>query len=290
MTQHVGIIGLGIMGSAYARNLIAAGHSVSGCDPQPDARTRLATLGGTAHEAVGDWLTACDLIILALVSPSVLREISTELAAVLQREQIVLETGTFALEDKVAARDTLQAAGITLLDCPVSGTGAQAWQGDILMMMSGPRQAIDTARPAVASMTKGIVMAGDFGAGSRLKYIANHAVALHNTAAAETLAYADALGLDRQIVYEMLSTGAGQSRMSDQRMPLMISGTYDPPTATLKMFEKDLSIIGTDLKRLGLRAPLFDACAELYAEARCTLPETHDTAAVFEVYRTRRTS
>lgn len=289
MAQHVGIIGLGIMGSAYARNLIAGGHSVSGSDPLPEARNRLMSLGGTAHETVGEWLGTCDLVILSLVSPHVLREVSTELAAILRPEQIVLETGTFALEDKLAARDTLQAAGLTLLDCPVSGTGAQAWEGDILMMMSGPEQAVETARSVISSMSKGVVMAGDFGTGSRLKFVANHAVALHNTAAAETLAYADALGLDRKMVFEMLSTGAGQSRMSDQRMPLMISGSYDPPTATLKMFEKDLSVIGADLKRLGLRAPLFEASAELYAEASHLLPETHDTAAVFEVYKTRRT-
>ena len=124
--------------------------------------------------------------------------------------------------------------------------------------------------------------------GSRLKYVANHAVALHNAAAAETLAYSDALGLDRQTTYDMLSSGAGQSRMSDLRMPLMISGTYEPPTASLKMFEKDLSVIGEDLRRLGLKVPLFDAVDALYETARAELPESHDTASVFEVYRKNR--
>jgi len=124
--------------------------------------------------------------------------------------------------------------------------------------------------------------------GSRLKYVANHAVALHNAAAAETLAYSDALGLDRQTTYQMLSTGAGQSKMSDLRMPLMIAGDYDPPTASLKMFEKDLSVIGTDLRRLGLRVPLFDAVDALYQTASANLPDSHDTAAVFEVYRERK--
>lgn len=199
----------------------------------------------------------------------------------------MIETGTFALEDKIAAHDTLGAAGITMLDCPVSGTGAQAMQADILMMMSGRRDAIETARPFVENLTKGIIVAGDFGAGTQLKFVANHAVALHNTAAAETLAYADALGLDRNMIYDMLSTGAGQSRMSDLRMPLMIDGAYTPPTATLKMFEKDLRVIGEDIARLGVHAPLFDTCSALYAEASDTLPETYDTASVFEVYKSR---
>ena len=65
----------------------------------------------------------------------------------------------------------------------------------------------------------------------------------------------------------------------------MISGNYDPPTASLKMFDKDLSIIGGDLRRLGLEAPLFKAVDELYKTASASLPETYDTASVFEVYQ-----
>ena len=113
-------------------------------------------------------------------------------------------------------------------------------------------------------------------------------MALHNAAAAETLAYADALGLDRATTYDILSTGAGQSKMSDLRMPLMMAQHYDPPTASLKMFEKDLSVIGADLRRLGLKTPLFDAVDWLYKTASATLPEHFDTASVFEVYRSKK--
>ncbi len=284
----VGIVGLGIMGSAYAKNLIAGGADVLGADPLEVARKQLTDLGGTAHERAGAWLTECDLVILALLSPQVLQEVTASLAEALAPGQVVLETGTFALADKEAAHATLAASGIHLLDCPVSGTGAQAAVGDIVMMASGDEKAIAHARPYMALFTKKVIEAGPFGAGSRLKYVANHAVALHNAAAAETLAYADALGIDRKTVYDILSSGAGQSKMSDLRMPLMIEGRYEPPTASLKMFEKDLNVIGEDLQRLGLDVPLFDVVDALYKQASASLPETHDTAAVFEVYRKRR--
>lgn len=280
----VGIIGLGIMGSAYARNLIAGGVDVPGVDPSPEARQRLTDLGGTPHETMGPWLAECDLVILALVSPSVMRDVCRQLSELLDPGQVVLETGTFALDDKLAGHHMLAARDIHLLDCPVSGTGAQAKEGDILMMASGNRDAVARARPYMAHFTKKVMEAGAFGMGSRMKYVANHAVALHNAAAAETLAYADALGLDRATTYEMLSTGAGQSRMSDLRMPLMISGDYDPPTATLKMFAKDLAVIGDDLRSLGMDAPLFDTVDDLYKSASAKMPETYDTACVFEVY------
>lgn len=286
--SKVGIVGLGIMGTAYAKNLIEGGVSVLGADPLEAARERLVELGGTPHESAGEWLADCDLVILALLSPAVLQEVTTALAKLLRPGQVVLETGTFALADKEAAFATLDVAGIHLLDCPVSGTGVQAMEGDIVMMASGDEAAIACASPYLDLFTKKVINAGAFGAGSRLKYVANHAVALHNVAAAETLAYADALGIDRKVAYDMLSSGAGQSKMSDLRMPLMIEQRYDPPTASLKMFEKDLSVIGEDLERLGLDVPLFDAVRALYREAFASLPETYDTASVFEVYRKRR--
>ncbi|MEO9517870.1 MAG: NAD(P)-dependent oxidoreductase [Paracoccaceae bacterium] len=285
---RVGIIGLGIMGSAYAGNLIEAGVKVSGADPSSFAQSRLRNMGGISHAAVGKWLADCDLVILALLSPETLREVCSQLAKHLNPGQIVLETGTFALDDKFAAHKALAARDIHLLDCPVSGTGVQAETGDILMMASGETEMIAKARPLMAHFTKNVIEAGEFGMGSRLKYVANHAVAMHNATAAETLAYSDALGLDRDTTYHMLSTGAGQSKMSDLRMPLMMTERYDPPTASLKMFQKDLSVIGDDLRRLGLKTPLFNAVDALYEKASAMLPQSYDTASVFEVYRRKK--
>ena len=91
--------------------------------------------------------------------------------------------------------------------------------------------------------------------------------------------------MDRQVIYQMLTTGAGHSKMTELRMPLMISGEYDPPTASLEVFEKDLSVIGDDLRRLGLQVPLFDAVDALYKAASADLPGHFDAASVFEVYR-----
>lgn len=281
----IGIIGLGIMGGAYGRNLMAAGEAVIGVDPNPTARDRFTAAGGRAEATLGPWIAECEMVILSLISPAVLAEVSQNLAGFLQPGQIVLETGTFAMADKLAAKANIEAGGGVLLDCPVSGTGAQAAVGDLVMMASGPSEAVSRVKPILAKFTRSVIEAGEFGAGIKLKYVANHAVALHNAAAAEVLHYADALELDRDIVYTLLKSGAGQSRMLDLRMPLMISGDYDPPTASLKMFEKDLSVIGADIARLGVDAPMLDVVTKLYQTASEMLPETYDTAAVFEVYR-----
>ncbi|NKB50722.1 MAG: NAD-binding protein [Rhizobiaceae bacterium] len=284
----IGLVGLGIMGTAYAKNFIAAGQTVAGADPSEDARNRCAELGVEVHEAAGAWLNQCDLVVLSLVSPTVLLDVASILARDMNPGQVVVETGTFAMDDKVKAREILEASDITLLDCTISGTGVQADAKDIIFMASGPEDAKNTARPFLEMISKKVIDAGDFGGGTRLKLIANHAVALHNVAAAETLNYAVKMGLDQEVIYDLLSTGAGQSKMSDLRMPLMMSGTYEPATASLMMFKKDLEIIGDDIKKTGAHAPLFEACVELYKQADATLPEHLDTASVYEIYANNR--
>ncbi|KUP94510.1 NAD(P)-dependent oxidoreductase [Tritonibacter horizontis] len=281
---NVGVIGLGIMGSAYAANLIRSGFAVQGADPSASAREAVSGLGVTTYSAPGPWLAACDAVILSLSRPDVLRAVGADLERLLRAGQIVVETGTFALADKLALRDRLAVAGITVLDCPVSGTGSQAKSGDLVMMASGEDAALEAILPVLEGFTRLVQRVGPFGTGIRMKLMANHAVAVHNAAAAETLAYADALGLDREAVYRLLSTGAGQSRMSDLRMPLMISGAYRPATATLRMFEKDLDLIETDLASRDRAAPLFAQARRLYSQALADLPDDFDTAAIFETF------
>ena len=283
--MKVGIIGLGIMGSAYAKNLLDAGVCVAGADPAILSREQLEVAGGMSHLSAGPWLIDCDLVIISVASTKVLATVSKELGEILNPGQVVMETGTFAMVDKLAAKAAVEVDGAVLLDTPVSGTGKQAATADLVIMASGPSHAIAHAKPYMEYLSHTIIEAGDFGAGSKLKYIANHAVALHNCAAAETLHYADSLGMDRNLVYHMLSKGAGQSKMLDLRMPLMISGSYTPATAHMEMFQKDLSIIGADIRNQGITTPMFDAVSSLYDKGWALVSKDSDTASVFEVYR-----
>jgi putative dehydrogenase len=285
----VGIIGLGIMGGAFAKNLLANGFEVAGCDPSDAAREKSTAIGVAVHTDVGPWLLDCNPVIISVASPKVLHAVTTALADILTPNQIVIETGTFSLADKMQVYETLKNAGISALDCPLSGTGAQAAVADLVMMASGDKAALESCRDALEAFTKKIIYAGDYGAGIKMKYVANHAVVIHNCAAAETLAYARKIGLDQETVYQMLSSGAGQSKMSDLRMPLMMQDAYTPATASLAIFEKDISIIGANIQEAGAMTPLFEACSALYQTAVATVPMDYDSAAVFEVFRNAET-
>lgn len=275
------------MGSAYASNQLKAGVAVEGTDISPEAKRALEVMGGKAHDAIGDWLKSCEVIFISVASVPVLVEVTNRLSEVLNAGQIVIETGTFSMTDKLAAKEAVEKSGAILLDCPVSGTGPQAAVADLVMMASGPKDAIIRVMPFLDNITKRVLIAGEFGAGSKLKYVANHVVALHNAAAAEALNYADTMGLDRQVVYDLLANGAATSKMLELRMPIMISGAYEPPTATMRMFLKDISIISSDIDRVGAQTPMFDVVAKLYETAEEIVPWSNDSAAVFEVYKAK---
>lgn len=281
----VGIIGLGAMGGAYARNLLAGGISVSGFDPDPSAQEMLSKAGGTPQTTYGDWLAECELVILSLANIKILADAAEKLSGILKPGQVVLETGTFTLETKQAAKKRLDSCGAILLDCPVSGTGAQAAVADLVMMASGSEEAFTRINPLLEHFTKSVIYAGPFGNGSKLKFVANHAVYVHNCAAAESLNYGITLGLDPKMIFELLSNGAGQSKMSDLRMPLMIDDAYEPATANMTIAYKDISVISEDIKSNKCSTPLFDVTQKLYDVAKKGVPITYDTGAVYEVYK-----
>ena len=156
---------------------------------------------------------------------------------------------------------------------------------DLVMMASGTEEGFSRIKPLLDHFTKSVIYAGPFGNGSKLKFVANHAVYVHNCAAAESLNYGITLGLDPKMIFELLSNGAGQSKMSDLRMPLMIDHAYEPATANMAIAYKDISVISADIKSNNCSTPLFDITQKLYDVAKKGVPISYDTGAVYEVYK-----
>lgn len=284
--KKVGIVGLGIMGGAFARNLIKAGWSVAGFDPSAAARERFVDLGGTPAGSAREVANLAECIFLSLPNVAALRHVvagDQGISACTSAPKIVIEASTLPLDAKTEARDVLRSAGHTLLDCPVSGTGAQAEQGDLVVFGSGEKGAWEACLPVMQAMSRQQVYAGDFGAGIKLKIIANHLVTIHNVAAGEAMAFASKLGLDRQLVYDALFDSAASSRMLQVRGPQMVSGSYAPPTATVRTHVKDLSIISEVGAGVAMPLPLFAAASQHYFAALSMGLGNLDTASVCQV-------
>jgi 3-hydroxyisobutyrate dehydrogenase-like beta-hydroxyacid dehydrogenase len=268
------------MGSAMAANLARAGFRVLGYDPRPGARRALERAGGTALGSNSALARRCDTIITSLPSALALEDVAREIA---RRGVLVIEASTLPLEAKEAARRVLARAGATLLDCPLSGTGAQARVKDLAVYASGPRAAVRRAAPVFEGFARAHYYVGPFGAGSKMKFVANLLVAIHNVSAAEAFVLAMKAGLDPQLVYEVVGDGAGGSRMFQVRGPMMVRGDYRDATMKVEVWQKDMAIIGDFARALGCPTPLFLASAPFYTAALAAGRGLEDTAAVCAV-------
>jgi 3-hydroxyisobutyrate dehydrogenase-like beta-hydroxyacid dehydrogenase len=279
----VGIVGLGIMGGAFARNLAVSGWQVKGFDIDPARAAELSEAGVEIAPNVTAIAQSVPVIITSLPSPKALDQVVREIAAAKAKKLVVAEMSTFTLEDKAKAEKILAEAGHTPLDCPVSGTGAQAKHKDLVIYASGERASIATLRPLFADFSRQVHDLGAFGNGSKMKYIANLLVAIHNVASAEAMVLGMKAGLNKQKVFDVISTSAGSSRMFEVRGPMMVAGEYDEATMRISTWQKDLDIIGAFAKALGSPTPTFDATLPVYAAALAAGYGAQDTGAVCAV-------
>jgi putative dehydrogenase len=284
MKDTVGVVGLGIMGGAMAANLAADGLKVVGYDPDPQAAARFTGIGGRLVGFPAAVAEAADVVIVSVASSDALhRVISGDrgLHQVGRPGLVVIEASTLPLADKEAARAALAATGARLLDCPISGTGAQAVTRDLVFLASGDPDALAAVLPLLERLARSVKLVGQFGSGSRIKYIANLLVAINNVATAEAMVLATRADLDPALVYDVLYESAATSRIFQLRAPLMIEGRYQPPTARISMFAKDLDIIGSFADDVGCPTPLLSAVRPIYDAAMAQGMAELDGAAVY---------
>jgi 3-hydroxyisobutyrate dehydrogenase-like beta-hydroxyacid dehydrogenase len=279
----VGVVGLGIMGGAYARLLVKSGWDVAGFDTNAARRREAARAGVRIVADAKAVAAAAPIIITSLPSPAALESSIAGIIAAKTPRRILIEAGTFSLADKMKAAETMQAAGHVALDCPVSGTGAQAAVGDIVVYASGDTATIRKLRPLFAGFSRGTYDLGAYGNGSRMKYVANLLVAIHNVASAEAMVLGIKAGLDPQVVHDLVVAGAGTSRVFQLRAPMMVRNRYDEPTMKISIWQKDMAVIGDYAAKTGCPTPLFSATLPIYAAAMATGHGAEDTAAVCAV-------
>jgi putative dehydrogenase len=283
MDRTVGIIGLGIMGGAIAVNLMERGWTVIGYDVDKDRMAELGAAGMATANSVQDVAKASVYILTSLPSPAAAFDVADQISASGQSQRIVVELSTLTIADKIRFFDVLSSAGHIALDCPLSGTGAQARVRDLIVYASGDSGAIARCKALFADFSKQSADLGVYGNGSRMKFVANHLVAIHNVAAAEAMVLAQRAGLDLQQVVDLVGPGAGGSRMFQMRAPMMVSGVYEPATMRVSTWKKDMAIIGDFANELGCPTPLFDLTQPIYAEAMKMGLDDEDTASVFKV-------
>lgn len=279
----VAVIGLGIMGSSIAANLVNAGFRVRGYDVVAARRNALVRAGGTAASSVAEAVKGCTRVITSLPSPGALDAVAEQLAEHAGRSTVVAEVSTLTIADKERVRARLAGSGIELLDCPLSGTGAQARVGDLAVYASGSPAAIRRMKPVFAGFARVQYDLGTFSNGMKMKLVANLLVAIHNVSAAEAVLLGTRSGLDADTIVRVVADGAGGSRMLQVRGPMMARRNYLPATMKMEVWQKDMAIIAGLLKEVGAAAPLFTATVPIYDAAMALGMEEQDTGGVLAV-------
>ncbi len=286
--KTIGSIGLGAMGGSYAKFLIEDNYTVYGVDPDTQNVELFTSLGGVLLNNISDLIDKSDVIILSLPTVPIFKEVINEIEVNGKSNElkILIDMNTISLNDKIETKKKLEKLNINIVDAPVSGTGAQAKVKDIVVMSSGDKTIVDECDDIFRSFSKQNIYVGEFGNGIKFKILANLLVTVHNTVTAEALLLGQKVGLEERMIYEVLNAGAATSVMLDKRMPLMINKNYEPATASMRIFLKDIDVITDYLKSNNLNSPTFEAAANLYNQSKENIPITYDTAAIYEQLKT----
>jgi L-threonate 2-dehydrogenase len=272
-SNTVGILGLGIMGGAMAEALRRAGYAVHGYDPVTAPQSSTTAVA----ERVG-------VVITSLPSAAALEDAVEKLRLAKRRPGVVIEMSTLPLADKERARRRLAKAGIAALDCPVSGTAVRLKERTWTIFASGDRRVFARVRRVLEVFADNIPYVGAYGNGTRMKFVANHLVAILNVASAEAIAFGRRMGLEPREVLGIFGSspvvGTGVLRL---RGGLMVKRRYKPPTMKIEVWQKDMAIIGAMASAVGAATPLFDACGPIFDAAAAAGYGDADTASVYEV-------
>ncbi|MBR3640779.1 MAG: NAD(P)-dependent oxidoreductase [Oscillibacter sp.] len=279
----IGMVGLGNMGLPMSTHMIAAGFRVIGTARTEKSREALRAVGGESVEGVKEIAEKCHYIILALSSIPVFREITAQLAELCPAGTVIIETGTFPIQEKETAKAAFDKKGVIMMDVPLSGTGEQAKHKDVVCFGSGDKDVYEEILPILKGFSKAQPYLGKFSNGMKMKFIANQLVAIHNVSTAEAVLFAEKLGIDVREMIAAVGPGAGGSRMLDVRGPVMADRSWATSQITNRVFHKDMLMIAEALHESGCPSPLFSATIPIYTAAIAAGHAEDDTASVYAV-------
>ncbi|MGC1792222.1 MAG: NAD(P)-dependent oxidoreductase, partial [Pseudolabrys sp.] len=275
------------MGGAFAKNLVAAGWRVIGYDISAAKRREAKRAGVEPVNDAAEVAAAAPIILTSLPKPQALMDTVQRIAAAKFKGKgqgkVVAEMSTFTISDKEKAERVLRKAGHIMIDCPVSGTGSQAKSRDLVFYASGDAKTIARLRPVLMGFGRNVFNVGQFGNGSRMKYVANLLVAINNVASAEAMVLGMKAGLDPRMIVDLVTAGAGNSRVFELRAPMMAKGRYDDVTMKISVWDKDMQVIGDYARKIRVPTPIFNATKGIYVKAMKSGLGSRDTAAVCAV-------
>jgi len=265
--MKIGFIGLGNMGSPMAANLAAAGHDVAGFDLMADCPAGVTKVE-TAAVAAAD----ADVVITMLPNGAILRSVAAEIIPEMKAGATFLDCSTVDVESARAVADDAIAAGLLAADGPVSGGIAGAAGGTLTFMAGGSDEAFATVNPLFDIMGQKAVHCGASGSGQAAKICNNMILGATMIATCEAFALADKLGLDRQSMFDVVSTSSGYSWSMNAYCPAPGIGPQSPsdndykPGFAAELMLKDLRLSQQAAESVDAPTPMGERATELYTQ------------------------
>lgn len=291
---RIAFIGLGNMGLPMAENLLKAGHQVEGVDVNPSAIDKLVALGGSAVETAKIAAARGDVVITMLPAGAEVREVYLGTGAVLENAQpgtLLIDCSTIDVETARAVAGAAAGRGLLMLDAPVSGGVAGAQAGTLTFMVGGSAQGFVRAQPILEKMGKTIVHAGDAGAGQAAKICNNLILGISMIAVSEAFVLADALGLERQKLFDIASKSSGQCWSLTSYCPVPGPVPTSPanrdyqPGFTAAMMLKDLRLAQQAASASGAKSPIGAEATRLYEQFVASGSAAKDFSAIVQLLR-----
>ena len=253
--EPIGLIGLGLLGSAIAERLIERQYSVLGFDLDSSRCTHASQRGVEIVSEASSVFRQCEWILLSLPTSDIVAQVIAEVNNALRPGQIILDTTTGEPRQMQSLGTELAQQGVSYLDASVAGSSALARRGEVVMLVGGDEEAFHRCSHLLDALSKHAFHAGESGAGSKLKLVHNLILGLHRAVLAEGLCFAEKMGLDSAQVLDILKQTVAHSRVMDLKGEKMVHREFSPQ-ATVTQHLKDVRLMLAEAEQIGSQLPL----------------------------------
>lgn len=262
----IGLIGVGLLGTALAEQMLGGGFSVLGFDPNPTQLDRLELSHGRRAANASEVAANCQTIVLCLPDSRVVAAVLEEIAGALRAGTLLIDATTGDPEQTTALAERLRGRGVGYVDATLAGSSEQVRQGAATVTIGGEISDVQSAEPVLATWSPRRFHVGPAGSGARLKLVVNLVLGLNRAVLAEGLALARACGIDVAMALEVLKATPAYSTAMDTKGPKMVASEFSPQ-AKLSQHAKDVGLIRALASNHGQITPLSDVHAQMLARA-----------------------
>lgn len=264
--QEIGLIGIGLLGTALAHRLLHHDRLVVGFDICEGRRGVLASAGGFTCEASADVVRRCAVVLVSLPTSEVAASVFQEIRSHLRPGQVIIDTTTGDPARMIETGQSLSGIGVDYVESTVAGSSVQVQNGEATLFLGGPPDVVCHVEPLLSLIAQKHFHLGPAGSASRFKLVHNLILGLHRAVLAEGLTFAGALGFDLQMTLEILRQTPAASAVMPTKGPKMVHRDF-VPQARLAQHQKDVRLMLAEAKTHGARLPLSDVHADLLQRA-----------------------